>query len=126
MMNGMNPPRPERFSSGERFSNSIHQRFQFRDELNVFVAAAGQIHDNCIVRREFACDGESQGVIDVGGFERRNDSFQFRAELRSLRALRRHCRQNVFGPSAIMKKRVLRGRLQNNQARPRSNGSLAI
>src|SRR5437016_6769824 len=78
---------------------------QFRNKLNVFVAAAGQIHDNCVVLGQFACDTNGR-QNSVRCFERGNDSLQFGTKSKSFERLS-VSRPNVFGSPTIMEKCVL-------------------
>src|SRR5438094_9009870 len=85
-----------------RFGSS---RLQFRDELNVFVAATRLIPNDRVISWQLASDtnGRHNGVRR---FERGNDSFQFGAKLESFERFG-IARSDVFGSSVIVQKRVL-------------------
>ena len=79
---------------------------QIGDELDVFIAAAGEIHDDCVICWQLTSDtnGRHNGM---SCFERGNDAFQLCAESKSFE---RFCiaRLRIIGSPAVAKKRVLR------------------
>src|SRR6266496_3160594 len=78
---------------------------QIGDELHVFIATAGQIHNDRVISWQLASDtnGRHNGVRR---FERGNDSLQFGAKLESFERFG-IARSDVFGSSVIVQKRVL-------------------
>src|SRR3982750_2694311 len=75
-------------------------------ELNVFVATPGEIDDYCIVWRQVLRETNG-GQNRMRRFEGRNNAFQFCAESKPFESF---CivRLDIFGSSAVVKKRVFR------------------
>src|SRR6266404_1266308 len=87
-----------------RLSDSL--RTQIRDELDVFIAPTGQIHNDRLVPWQLARE-TNRGHNCMRRFERRNDSLQFGAKLESFESFG-ITRSDVFGAPIVVEKRVLR------------------
>src|SRR6266478_5054690 len=86
-----------------RVSDSL--RMQIRDELDVFIASTGQVHNDRLVPWQLARE-TNRGHNCMRRFERRNDSLQFGAKLESFERFD-ITRSDVFGAPVVVEKRVL-------------------
>src|SRR5438876_7459936 len=81
-------------------------RLQIGDELDVLIAAAGQIHDDRVISWQLASDTNARHN-GMSCFERGNNPFQFCAKPKSFERFG-IARSDIFGSSVVVKKCVLR------------------